>query len=309
MRLLSDAKITIFAYLCELYCLNAMKVLRNIFLTFMALSIAGCTFLNADQTVVAKVGRKKLYSSEVIKYIPAGLPKQDSLALAQQYIKAWASELIINEMADMQLSKSERDVTKELEEYKSSLLKYRYEQRYIAEHLDTAVTSAQIEEHYLANPNLYELNVPIAKARYLRIPQTSPMKDKFKKMMASEDEDELFMLDSLSYSNASKYTTYRDKWVDMVTIARDFGTDYGTLIASIKDSYIDIIDEQGVEHIAYLIQYIPSGKVPPLDYCTDKIREVIVSQRKYVLSSNLERDLLQDAIKKGNFVIYENNEE
>lgn len=287
---------------------KAVKIIRYITIAVLAAATVSCTFLHDDQ-LVAKVGRNKLYRSEVVKYIPAGLPESDSLALAQQYIKAWAGELIINEMASKQLSKSEMDVSREVQEYKSSLLKYRYEQHYIADRLDTVVTDEQILAHYQANPSLYTLSIPIAKARYLRIPHTSPMKEQLKEMMASQDPYEAYMLDSLSYSNASKFTRYGDGWVDMITLARDFGTDYGTLVDSIKDSYIDIVDQQGVEHIAYLESYVPSGKVPPVDYCKDKVRDVIISQRKYALSSNLEQDLLDDAIKQGNFVIYEDNEQ
>lgn len=284
-----------------------MKAFNYIFLCAAAVLAVSCSFMHDDQAV-ARVGKTTLYKSEVEKYIPAGLPEADSISLANQYIKAWASELIMNAMAEEQLSKDELDVTRELKDYRSSLLKYRYEQHYISDRLDTAVTSAQIEEHYKANPSLYTLSIPIAKARYLRIPKTSPMKDKLKKLMASDKEEDIYLLDSLSYSNADKFTRYSDRWVDMVTIARDYGTDYGTLIGAIKDKYIVIEDEQGMEHITYLATYIHSGKVPPLDYCSDKIRDVIVSQRKYQLSKTLEQDLLDDALQKGKFVIYENDE-
>lgn len=284
-----------------------MKAFKFIFLCAAATTVISCSFMHDDQAV-ARVGKTTLYKSEMDRYIPAGLPAADSIVLARQYIKAWASELIMNAMAEEQLSKDELDVTRELKDYRSSLLKYRYEQHYISDRLDTAVTQAQIEEHYKANPSLYTLSIPIAKARYLRIPKTSPMKDKLKKLMASDKEEDLYLLDSLSYSNADKFTRYGDRWVDMVTIARDYGTDYGTLIAAINDRYIVIEDEQGMEHITYLATYIHSGKVPPLDYCSDKIREVIVSQRKYQLSKTLEQDLLEDALEKGKFVIYENDE-
>lgn len=281
---------------------------RIILLFASLLAFASCSFMHDDE-LVAQVNGKKLYRSELVKNIPSGLPSEDSLALARNYITAWASEQIINTMAAQQLSEEERDVSKEVEAYRNSLLRYRYEQRYIASKLDTSVSQSEVLAHYKANPGLYELSMPIAKARYLRIPKTSPMKDRLVKMLSSDREEDLYMLDSLSYSNATKYTRYGDAWVDMVTIARDFGTDYGTLIASMRDSsFIDIVDEQGMEHIAYLSTYIPSGKVPPLDYCSDKIKEVIVNQRKYLLSSNLEQDLLDDAKKKGNFIIYENNE-
>ena len=59
-----------------------------------------------DDEVVAKVGRDKLYRSQLEDYIPSGLSSEDSTNLALQYIKSWATEKLFVEMADMQLSKS-----------------------------------------------------------------------------------------------------------------------------------------------------------------------------------------------------------
>lgn len=273
-----------------------------------ALFACSCSFMHDDQAV-ARVGKEVLYKSQLDKYIPMGLSKADSTALARKYIRSWASELIMNDMAQAQLSKAELDISKEVSDFKSSLLKYRYEQHYITDRLDTTVTREEIEAFYEKDAKMFTLNIPIAKARYLRLPVSCPMKESLKKLMASEDEDDLYMLDSLANISADKLSRYGDKWVDMVTIARDYGIDYGTLIASIDGNFIEIVDSQGLEHVTCLLSYIPSGKIPPLEYCADKIREVIVSKRKYVLSTNLEQDLLDNALEKGKFVIYENDEE
>lgn len=263
-----------------------------------------CSFLHDDQ-VVARAEGKKLYKSEVIKYIPHGLPAEDSMALADQYIRAWAAELIMNAMADKQLTKKEKDVSRELEDYKSSLLKYRYEQRYIADRLDTAVTDSQIENHYKSNPDLYVLSVPIVKARYLRLPKASSMKDDLVKLLPGKKDGDLEMLDSLSRTYADKYIDYGDEWIDIVALSREYGMDYGTLTGAMDRGFIDVTDEQGTEHIAYITDFMRGGSVAPIEFCREKIREMIVSQRKYALSRALEQDLLDDALKKGNFVVYE----
>ena len=44
--------------------------------------------------------------------------------------------------------KAKKGVDKELEAYRRSLLRYRYEQRYINDRLDTLITPAQLEEYY-----------------------------------------------------------------------------------------------------------------------------------------------------------------
>ena len=60
--------------------------------------------------VVAKVGDRKLYRSELDAYIPDGVSKEDSSALAMQFINTWATDLVFLDVAESELSKEEKDV-------------------------------------------------------------------------------------------------------------------------------------------------------------------------------------------------------
>lgn len=284
-----------------------MRKAYIILLTLAAALLGSCALLH-DDDVVAKVGRKKLFRSDVVKYIPHGTPVEDSLEMARQYINAWAGELLMNEHASTQLSKKEKDVSRELADYKASLLKYRYEQHYIETHLDTVVTREQILERYETYASQYVLDLPIVKARYVRLPSTSPLRDDVVKMLTSDDGGDHYALDSLAYTVVQKYTDYNDEWIDMIRLSSDFGMDYGTLLGARKDSMIDLVDDSGMEHIAYVISFIPSGRKAPLEYCRKTIRDVIIEQRKYLLSTSLEQDLLDQARADGYFEIYQTDE-
>ena len=93
--------------------------------------------------VVAKVGDHKLFRSQLDNYIPGGVSASDSAALARQYINAWAEDLLLLDMAEEQLSEAEKDVSAELERYRQTLLKYRYEQLYVDQRLDTLITDEE----------------------------------------------------------------------------------------------------------------------------------------------------------------------
>ena len=80
------------------------------------------SFLSNDE-VFAKVGKEKLYRSDLEKVVPKGISPQDSSRLASQYIFSWASDRVYLTIAEQQLSKSEKDVARELEDYRKSLLK------------------------------------------------------------------------------------------------------------------------------------------------------------------------------------------
>ena len=97
---------------------------------FVALpSCKAISSLIHDGEVVARMGDHKLYRSELDDVIPNGTSPEDSVKLAGIYINSWARDKAFVDIAQQRLSKEEKDVSKELEAYRQSLLRYRYEQR------------------------------------------------------------------------------------------------------------------------------------------------------------------------------------
>ena len=250
------------------------------------------------------MGAEKLYRSDLDKVIPKGIPAEDSTYLAKQYINTWATDLVYLGMAEQQLSKSEKDVTKELEDYRKSLLKYRYEQLYVNERLDTAVSDDKVEEYYKAHLDKFVLSRPLVKARFLSISDDSPAKDRIRKRMSSDKVEDLVEADSLAYSAALKYTTWSEEWIDVAALAREFSMDYTVMLGQIRNRWIDQVDTLGVARMAFVPAIIQKGEVAPLEHAAPAIRDIIISARKQALISTLERDLLNDARENGQFVIY-----
>ena len=255
--------------------------------------------------VVAKVGNHKLYRNQLQSYIPAGVSPEDSAGLAKRYINAWAEDLLLLDMAEEQLSEADKDVTKELEDYRRTLLKYRYEQLYINQRLDTLITEEEIQRYYQTNTERFRLERPLLKARYMIISADARSLKTLKKLMSSDDETDVMEADSLGAYAAHKYADAADTWMDAITLAQELGTDYRTLLASIgKDQFAEVNDGSGNLRIAYIAEIAPEGKPAPVEYVTERIRDIILSNRKHKLETDLEQDLLEDAIRNQKFVIY-----
>ena len=199
-------------------------------------------------------------------------------------------------------------MSRELEEYRKSLLKYRYEQLYVNERLDTAVTDDMVDEYYTAHSDKFVLKRPLLRARYLNIATDSPALKQLRKMMKSSDPLALVEADSIAYSSALKFTTWNNEWIDAAVLAGEFGTDYNSMIASISGGWIETKDTLGYTKLAYVPEIIRKGELAPVEYSTPVIKDMIISARKQALISSLEQDLLNDARENGNFVIYETNE-
>ena len=269
--------------------------------------ISSCRAISSflhDDDAVAVAGSETLYRRDLESVIPKGLSPEDSTRLALQYINTWASDRVYLSIAEKQLPKAEKDVTKELEEYRKSLLKYRYEQLYVNQRLDTAVTDDLIEEYYQSHQDKFVLERPVVKARYLRILSDSPIIEPMRKKMSSDKVDDLVEADSLAYSSAMKYTDWQNRWIDAGTLAREFGTDWKTMLSNRKGNWINQTDTTGITHMAYVAEMVSAGQVAPLEYTAGKIKDIILSSRKQALINGLERDLLNDARENGTFVIY-----
>ncbi len=254
--------------------------------------------------VVARVGPHRLTRSELADYIPTGVSSEDSLGLAQQYIKAWAEELLFVDLAETRLSDDEKDVTKELEEYRRTLLKYRYEERYINERLDTLISDEEVRDYYQAHKEKFLVDRPLLKTRYMVIPAGSRNLRRLKELMASEDVVDAVAADSLAFTAAIKYVDSSDNWMDAILLARDLGTDEVSMIKALRGRFIELKGDDGNLRVAYVVDIVQKGSPAPLDYCAERIEDIILSARKHELVSGLERDLLNDALGKGKFVIY-----
>ncbi|MBO4427305.1 MAG: hypothetical protein J5771_02315 [Bacteroidales bacterium] len=284
-----------------------IRITRYLAPLLLAAALSSCNMfstLKHDDKVVAKAGRQKLYLSELDKYIPDGISAEDSLNLAYRYINSWATEILYTKTAEAELSKSEKDVTKELEEYRRTLLKYRFEQRYINQRLDTLITRQQLTKYYEDHKSSYVLQRPILKVRYVDIMKDSPNKGEILGMLSCTKGEDLLILDSLAYVSALRYFDKTGEWMDAGVLAREFGIDYATMMAQMHNGLIQQSSDDSGDIKAMFVFDVQSEGVAPIEYCAASIRENILSERKRDLLAKLEQDLLTNALDHKDFVIY-----
>ena len=259
-----------------------------------------------DDQVVAQLGGNKLYKSELELFIPNMIPVEDSVRLAEQYINSWAMDQLYLDVAESQLSKAELDVSGELENFRRSLLKYRYQQHYINDRLDTVITEEQIRRYYASHEAEFELRRPVLKVRFVDVMKASPGKDEILGMMRSEDYDAVRRADTLARSAALRYFDGADEWMDAGELAKFFGLDYTEMLSHLKGDMIKYEPEDRDDLMAAYVLDIRRTGTAPLEYCASRIRDILMSARKHELMNSLERDLLKDALETKKFVIYQN---
>ena len=282
---------------------------KTFILALLPLLLVSCNAISSlihDDEVVARVGQNKLYKSEVERFVPNMIPVEDSTRLAEQYINTWAMDLLYLDVAETQLSKEELDVTADLEDFRRSLLKYRYEQRYINDRLDTLITEDQIRQYYTAHADDFELKRPVLKVRFVDVMKDSPNIDAILKMMSSMEYDDIQRADTLAKSTALRWFDSADTWMDAGELAKSFGLDWESMLSHLKGDMIRYEPEDRTDLMAAYVVEIQRKGTAPLEFVSERIRDILMSARKHDLMNSLERDLLQDALESKKFVIYEN---
>ena len=126
----------------------------------------------------------------------------------------------------------------------------------------------QLEEYYKAHAASLELVRPILKVRFVDIMTDSPNYDEILAKLPSEGGQSLKDLDSLTYVSAPRYFDSSDRWMDAAVLAREFGTDWSTMISKIKDRYIIFnYEDRGETRAAYVFSIQSKGQAP-LEYCS-----------------------------------------
>ena len=157
----------------------------------------GCRFFSGTlpgDVVIASVGDKVLLRKELTGVFQSEINKTDSLNQAKAYIQRWIKHQLILKTAEEHLSAEQKDVQQELDEYRSSLLIHRYEQELMLQQLDTTVTDADIKNYYEKNPGQFLLDQNIVKAYYLEMPKNQARPDFLKRLMFTEDDRSINML-------------------------------------------------------------------------------------------------------------------
>lgn len=282
---------------------------KGIFLILAVLTVASsCQYLRPSDKIIARVGTKFLYSKDVLPLIPRGISAEDSAAMVQQYIDSWALARLLDSKAREQLSKEEKDISSEVEEYSRSLLNFRFEKSYVESRLDTTISLSEMQSYYDSHTQSFVYPYSIFKVRAITISTHSPYYETVKKNYRTTDFEKLEELEEISRSYAEKYETYGGAWVSAATIAKDYFLDADLCESALSRDLYYVKDTPDGEKTYFIFaeERIASGVLSPIEYNEKKIKDAILSKRKQDIIKSLEDGLLNEAYQNNKLKIYIN---
>ncbi len=253
---------------------------------------------------LAKVHNKYLYESDMEGLFNSNVTNEDSVIIARNFINDWVKKQLLLEKAEENLNEKSKDIEKEIEDYRSSLLIFRYKQELINQKLDTVITDEEIEEYYNEYSGNFILNHNIVKVLYLKVSKEAPEIDKVRWWYKSNSPDNISRLEDYSYQYATKFDDFENKWIPFNNLLLELPTNIEDQERYLK-YYKHIETEDDLYYyFVKLNDYSLKSTVQPLEYAQSKIKSILLNKRKFAYIDELENSVYNDALNRNEFIIY-----
>jgi len=250
-----------------------------------------------DKVKVARVGNIYLYEEELIKDIPSGMNHEDSLLFVEQQINNWVEEQIVLQKAEEVLPQETKDVKDRLEKYRKSLIIYAYEQKFIKERLDTAVSNVEIEEYYAEHEDDFMLKDYIVKALYLKISKGTPDVEKPQMHYKLEQESDVNEMRYYADLYAVQFHYDPEQWLffsDVLKVIPLQGVNPESFIRKKKKL---MFEDENFIYFINITDFTLKDAISPLSFEREKIKTILLNLRTIDLRNKLREDLYNDARK------------
>ena len=275
---------------------------RSLFI-FTALLLTSCSNIsdNNSNDLIARAGENFLYQNQ----LPPFSSEQDSILRYLNYIETWAKEKILYDLSLTNLSQSKKnDLDLLVEKYKVDLYINSYKDLIVNSRIDSIVTDQEIESFYNMNIDNFKLNENLLKYRYLKVPSDNINISRIRRYIQRLNESDRDFLDSLNFQfadlkiNDTVWFTEREVISSIEFINQKNKSNYMRI-----NRLYEFEDEQYTNYFI-VKDLLKSGNIPPLSYLYDRIKSNIINQRKLNLIQNINKEILNDALKSSKYEVF-----
>ncbi|HTA63585.1 MAG TPA: hypothetical protein VK835_14065 [Bacteroidia bacterium] len=274
-----------------------------------ALAVFSCKTEKANDTTgdkkaIARVFEKSLYADDIKEILPRNTSPKDSTIFVKGFIEQWITNELILHQAESNLPEDDKNIQKEIDEYRKNLLVYRYETELVHQKLDTAVNAQEIEAYYNGHTQNFMLKENIVKVCYVKINKKSPNADKVKKWYTSKEVKDQDNLKKYCIQYADNFFLDDNTWLLLDDVMKEIPLrDYNPELLLKTSRQIELGDST-FNYYLNIKDFKIKNNPSPLSFEKDNIRQIIINKRKLSLIEQMKQSIYSQAKENNNFEIY-----
>ena len=274
---------------------------------FLSLLFVSCNFFTPEKKIsaIARVNDAYLFQDDVKDLVSPGTSKEDSLIIIRNYIDRWASQKLMTNAAEINLSAEKQAEYDELiKQYKVDLYTKGYIEEIVKTTVDTTISEEELAAYYKQNKDNFRTDGTLVKLRYIHLPKDHPKFQTIRNKFFDYRKSDKKFWDT--YSMQFKSFVLNDSvWVEMNQIYKKLPfinpENKAEFISQGKS--IEKKDSTNV-YLIKVTNVLDNKQVSPFQYVKPTLKQVILNKRKLELIKKIEKDITDDAIKSKKYEIY-----
>ena len=253
---------------------------------------------------LAKVHDEYLYSTDLEGVVPAGSSAKDSVEMVKNYVQSWVRQRLVVHQAEENLPKDQKDFEKELQEYKNSLIVYKYESKLVEQKLDTVVSEKEIVEYYNANNSNFELKDNIVKVLYVKMKLKDPSISKIRSLLKSGKPADKNILAQTFTATAVNSFLDENSWLFFNDLLKEIPIKTYDQEEYLQNHRFVEFSDENFTYLLNILDFKIKEGLSPLSLEKDNVKNIVINKRKIKLVNDMEKDVYDQAVKSKEFEIY-----
>lgn len=243
-----------------------------------------------DKKIIASVGSKALYQSDLINLIHPNTKKQDSIGLATAYIDQWIRDQLITREATSSFSTDE-SIEQLVAEYREKLLKFSLEEKIINQRYDTAVSMSELTTYYESIKDQFVLDDDICRAIYIKMDRKQPGIKDFKKEWNKDDQKAMYAFARAYNTEMSIDST---EWKTWTEVSDWYGKWSKTKARSLSKQRQN---DKEYEYFLKIVGFKDKGEFSPLEYIRPQLSKMLLLKRRQGIIEEYKQELYEKALQ------------
>ncbi|MGB1242649.1 MAG: hypothetical protein ACPG49_09010 [Chitinophagales bacterium] len=281
----------------------SMGVLSCCLVFLSACSFFGSGDANSENEPVARVFNKFLYQEDLKKLLGDNYSLEDSANLSDYYVHDWVHRNLLLKKAEMELPDSQEEIDQKIEDYRTSLLLFLYEQNLLKKNTDTVISTTDISEYYQEHQESFKLREYILKAQFVILKKESPQLDSVRYWLKDGSESAIKSLQTYCFQYAINFSL-TPTWQTLEEFSQEIPIPEDEIGAFLTNSSLYETKDGVNIYFVKISDYGLEGKLAPLDYKRAEISKVLVNKRRLGHIKTMKKEIYKDALNKNQYEIF-----
>ncbi|MFT3740285.1 MAG: hypothetical protein QM786_16180 [Breznakibacter sp.] len=247
---------------------------------------------------VAGIDSKVLTKRQLQDAVPDGLSAGDSIVFAQDYINRWVRTQLMLRKAEQNLSPSEMDVEKLIEEYRTSLITYQYQQKLLEQKFAPIISDSEIEAYYREMKENFRLTRPIIKGIFIKIPLTAPKISDIEGWYRSSRPGDLVDLEAYCYQYAKKFDSFLDQWRYIDNFQSELPSPVYNPSEHFKTLRYYHTRDREFAYFLSIRDIMFEDSTAPIEFVRNDIKAILLNKKRIEYIKKLEDDIYEEGLKQ-----------